>query len=104
MRSTWTPAFFAINAYQVRSNIGFASAAAVIMLVMTLAIFLPLLVLCVGVAAGVAAHVDRGEIESSREDELHLDLDLQLTLGLLAHDVDQWVLRHRGPDAPEPPP
>ena len=39
--STWTPAYFAINAYATRSNIGFASAAAVIMLLITLAIFLP---------------------------------------------------------------
>jgi glucose/mannose transport system permease protein len=44
-QSTWTPAYFAINAYSVRSNIGFASSAAVIMLVMTLAIFLPLVLL-----------------------------------------------------------
>jgi glucose/mannose transport system permease protein len=44
-QSTWTPAYFAINAYAVRSNIGFASAAAVIMLLMTLAIFLPLVLL-----------------------------------------------------------
>jgi glucose/mannose transport system permease protein len=43
--STWTPAYFAINAYSTRSNIGFASAAAVIMLLMTLAIFLPLVLL-----------------------------------------------------------
>ena len=41
--STWTPAYFAINAYSIRSNIGFASAAAVIMLVITLVIFLPLI-------------------------------------------------------------
>jgi glucose/mannose transport system permease protein len=40
--STWTPAYFAINAYSTRSNIGFASAAAVIMLLITLAIFVPL--------------------------------------------------------------
>ena len=40
--STWTPAYFAINAYSTRSNIGFASAAAVVMLLITLAIFLPL--------------------------------------------------------------
>ena len=40
--STWTPAYFAINAYSTRSNIGFASAAAAIMLLITLAIFLPL--------------------------------------------------------------
>ena len=43
--STWTPAYFAINAYSTRSNIGFASAAAVIMLLITLAIFLPLVVI-----------------------------------------------------------
>ncbi len=40
--STWTPAYFAINAYSIRSNIGFASAAASIMLLITLAIFLPM--------------------------------------------------------------
>ncbi len=40
--STWTPAYFAINAYSTRGNIGYASAAAVIMLVITLVIFLPL--------------------------------------------------------------
>jgi glucose/mannose transport system permease protein len=44
-QSTWTPAYFAINAYSTRSNIGFASAAAVIMLLITLAIFLPLVLL-----------------------------------------------------------
>jgi glucose/mannose transport system permease protein len=43
--STWTPAYFAINAYSTRSNIGFASAAAVIMLLITLVIFLPLVLL-----------------------------------------------------------
>jgi len=43
--STWTPAYFAINAYSTRSNIGFASAAAVIMLLITLAIFLPLVLI-----------------------------------------------------------
>jgi glucose/mannose transport system permease protein len=43
--STWTPAYFAINAYSTRSNIGFASAAAVIMLLITLAIFVPLVVI-----------------------------------------------------------
>ncbi len=41
--STWTPAYYAINAYSIRSNIGFASAAAVIMLLITLVIFLPLI-------------------------------------------------------------
>ena len=40
--STWTPAYFAINAYSIRSNIGFASAAAVVMLGITLVIFLPI--------------------------------------------------------------
>jgi glucose/mannose transport system permease protein len=40
--STWTPAYFAINAYSTRSNIGYASAAAVIMLLITAAFFLPL--------------------------------------------------------------
>jgi glucose/mannose transport system permease protein len=40
--STWTPAYFAINAYSTRSNIGFASAAAVIMLLITLVLFLPM--------------------------------------------------------------
>ena len=34
--STWMPAYFTINAYSTRSNIGFASAAAVIMLLITL--------------------------------------------------------------------
>ena len=43
--STWTPAYFVINAYSTRSNIGYASAAAVIMLVITAAIFLPLVLL-----------------------------------------------------------
>lgn len=42
--STWTPAYFTINAYSTRSNIGFASAAAVIMLLITLAIFVPLII------------------------------------------------------------
>ncbi len=40
--STWTPAYFAINAYSTRGNIGYASAAATIMLLITLVIFLPL--------------------------------------------------------------
>ena len=40
--STWTPAYFAINAYSTRSNIGYASAAAVIMLLITATFFLPL--------------------------------------------------------------
>jgi len=45
--STWTPAFFMLNAYSVRSNIGFASAAATIMLLMTVAFFLPLVLVTV---------------------------------------------------------
>jgi glucose/mannose transport system permease protein len=45
--STWTPAYFAISAYSIRSNIGFASAAAVIMLAITLVLFLPLILLTV---------------------------------------------------------
>ncbi len=40
--STWMPAFFTINAYAGRSNIAYASAAAVIMLLITAAIFIPL--------------------------------------------------------------
>lgn len=42
-QSTWTPAFFTINAYAVRSNIGFASAAAVVMLAITLVLFIPIM-------------------------------------------------------------
>ena len=41
-QSTWTPAFFTINAYSIRSNVGFASAAAVVMLLITLVIFIPI--------------------------------------------------------------
>jgi glucose/mannose transport system permease protein len=44
-QSTWTPAYFTINAYSIRSNIGFASAAAVVMLAITLVIFLPIVAL-----------------------------------------------------------
>jgi glucose/mannose transport system permease protein len=44
-QSTWVPAFFAINAYNSKNNIAYASAAAVMMLVITLAIFLPLVLL-----------------------------------------------------------
>ena len=43
--STWTPAYFVVNSFQSRGNIGFASAAAVMMLVMTVVIFLPLVLL-----------------------------------------------------------
>ena len=40
--STWTPAYFVVNSYAARGNIGFASSAAVMMLVMTAVLFLPL--------------------------------------------------------------
>ena len=41
-QSTWVPAYFTINAYWAKSNLGFASAAAVVMLCITVAVFLPL--------------------------------------------------------------
>ncbi len=44
-QSTWVPAYFTINAYWAKSNLGYASAAAVVMLVITAAIFLPLVLL-----------------------------------------------------------
>jgi glucose/mannose transport system permease protein len=44
-QATWVPAYFTINAYWVKSNLGYASAAAVIMLLITGAIFLPLVLL-----------------------------------------------------------
>jgi glucose/mannose transport system permease protein len=44
-QSTWTPAYYTINAYTTKANLGLASAAAVIMLVITAAIFLPLVLL-----------------------------------------------------------
>ncbi len=43
--STWTPAYFVVNSFQSRGNIGYASSAAVMMLVMTAVIFLPLVLL-----------------------------------------------------------
>lgn len=43
--SSWTPAYFTINAYSTRGNVGYASAAAVMMLVITGLIFLPLVLL-----------------------------------------------------------
>lgn len=46
-QSTWMPAYFAINAYTVKSNIAYASAAAVMMLLITLMIFLPLVFLTI---------------------------------------------------------
>jgi glucose/mannose transport system permease protein len=44
-QSTWVPAYFTINAYWVKANLGLASAAAVVMLLLTAAIFLPLVLL-----------------------------------------------------------
>ncbi|MEF2070062.1 carbohydrate ABC transporter permease [Consotaella aegiceratis] len=44
-QSTWVPAYFTITAYWQKSNLGYASAAAVIMLLITLAVFLPLVML-----------------------------------------------------------
>ncbi len=41
-QSTWVPAYFTINAYWVKSNLAYASAAAVIMLGMSALIFIPL--------------------------------------------------------------
>jgi len=42
--SSYVPAYFAIQAYWVKSNLGFASAAATIMLLMTAALFLPFII------------------------------------------------------------
>jgi glucose/mannose transport system permease protein len=44
-QSTWVPAYFTINAMSAKGNLGFASAAASIMLLITLAVFLPLVML-----------------------------------------------------------
>ncbi|MEO1016112.1 MAG: sugar ABC transporter permease [Pseudomonadota bacterium] len=44
-QSTWVPAFFTINAYSSKANIAYASSAAVMMLVITAAIFLPMVLL-----------------------------------------------------------
>jgi glucose/mannose transport system permease protein len=43
--STWTPAYFVMNAYSTRGNLGYAAAAAVLMLLMTVLIFLPLVMI-----------------------------------------------------------
>jgi glucose/mannose transport system permease protein len=40
--STWTPAYFVLNAYATRGNVGYASAAAVVMLGITAVVFLPM--------------------------------------------------------------
>jgi glucose/mannose transport system permease protein len=44
-QDTWVPAYFTINAYWVKSNLGYASAAAVIMLGITGLVFLPMVLL-----------------------------------------------------------
>ena len=41
-QSTWVPAYYMINVYWQKQNLGLASAAAVVMLAITIAIFLPL--------------------------------------------------------------
>ncbi|QYO75522.1 carbohydrate ABC transporter permease [Devosia salina] len=44
-QSTWVPAYFTINALSAKSNLGYASAAAVMMLAITFVIFIPLVAL-----------------------------------------------------------
>lgn len=44
-QATWVPAYFTINAYWAKSNLGYAAAAASIMLLITAAIFAPLVLL-----------------------------------------------------------
>ena len=44
-QSTWVPAYFTINALSAKSNLGYASAAAVMMLIITLVVFVPLVAL-----------------------------------------------------------
>jgi glucose/mannose transport system permease protein len=44
-QSTWVPAYFVINALSQKQNLGYASAAAVMMLLITAAVFLPLVLL-----------------------------------------------------------
>jgi glucose/mannose transport system permease protein len=44
-QSTYVPAYFTIQALSAKGNLGFASAAAVMMLVITAVIFLPLVLL-----------------------------------------------------------
>lgn len=44
-QSTWVPAYFTINAMSQRGNLGYAAAAAAMMLVITLLVFLPLVAL-----------------------------------------------------------
>jgi glucose/mannose transport system permease protein len=45
--SSFVPAYFAINAYWLKENLGYASAAATIMLLITAILFLPFLLLAV---------------------------------------------------------
>ena len=44
-QSTWVPAYYTVDAYWQKQNLGLASAAAVVMLGITVAIFLPLVLL-----------------------------------------------------------
>lgn len=44
-QATWVPAYFTINAYWAKSNLGYASAAAVMMLCITAIVFLPMVLL-----------------------------------------------------------
>jgi glucose/mannose transport system permease protein len=44
-QSTWVPAYYTIDAYWQKQNLGLASAAAVVMLAITVAIFLPLVLI-----------------------------------------------------------
>ncbi len=44
-QSTWLPAYFTINAMSLKHNLGYASAAATMMLLITLVVFLPLVML-----------------------------------------------------------
>ena len=44
-QSTWVPGYYTIDALAKKQNLGLASAAAVMMLLFTLAVFLPLVLL-----------------------------------------------------------
>jgi len=44
-QSTWVPAYFTINALSAKSNLGYASTAAVMMLAITFVVFIPLVAL-----------------------------------------------------------
>lgn len=44
-QSTWVPAYYTIDAYWQKQNLGLASAAAVVMLLITVAIFVPLVLI-----------------------------------------------------------